>query len=105
MVSSLTNRRLTGMEKQADSSSPDFGEDLPRSQFYCRLDDMPDHLTPAYWRTPWRGRESKPRLIANPDCFFTPGGRLPEDDDSDLDALYNLAVPHDLVWVREPTSG
>jgi hypothetical protein len=105
MVSSLSNEAwLPWMERLVAGSSPDsFGEELPRSRFYCRLDDQPDHLTPKHSLRHWAALSANQQLMVNPGCFFTSDGEFPQSA-GDPAALPNFAWRHQLVWVREPGS-
>ena len=95
------------MERLLQGSTPERrSEALPRSQFHCLLDDQPDHLTPEHALKSYASRTSDQGWLVNPDCCFSAGGELPaENGNGQLEGLQNFALPHDLVWVREPGSG
>jgi hypothetical protein len=103
MVSPLTpDSRLRW---EVDSSPELSGEEISQSQFYCRLDELPNHLTPEHSLRNLPHPEPNQRLIVNPNCRFSPDGKLPHGGaESDPAALHNFAAPRETVWVRDPGS-
>ncbi len=84
---------------------PDNGPELPRSLFYCRLEDQPDHLIPQRYRAAM-GEGSLPDcLVVSPECIFASPGELPcALTDSGLSfTCFSLNAP--MVWVPDPASG
>jgi hypothetical protein len=106
MVSSLSGTQgLKWLERLLEARPAESAGALPRSQFYCRLDDQVDHLTPAHGLRSYTQREGPDRtLFLNPDCRFTRGRELPEDAAGEGGPPERFALPHPLVWVRDPGS-
>ncbi|MGA8492119.1 MAG: hypothetical protein WB711_16955 [Terriglobales bacterium] len=92
---------LAWIEQLAVAPAGDDREnELPRSLFYCRLDDQPDHLVPQRLLRPeyWEGLTDRPLFLSS-DCFFTPGGELPAGT-----PVAVFAHQGQMVWIRDPGS-
>ena len=75
--------------------------DLPRSLFYCRLDDQPDHLLPERYlrQVVWEGSTGRP-LFVHPHYFFSHDGELPVDIDTN-----RFVLQGDMVWIKDAGNG
>ena len=84
----------------------DRGRELPRSLFYCRLDDQPDHLVPQRLLPPeyWEGLSGRP-LFLNPDCVFTPDGELPPNAATAGFPAPGQIAAGEMMWLRDPANG
>jgi len=106
MPSLLQNERwLQWVEQLVESSSPETkGEELPRSQFYCLLDDQPDHLAPPHSLSKWIPQDSAGHMMVNPSLSFAADSVIAGAGPSDASLLRNFALPHSVVWVGDPAS-
>jgi hypothetical protein len=106
MDSPLTNSEwLAGIERLLGSSAPKPEAELPKSCFFCRLDDQPDHLVPQRYLRPREDEISAgPSLFINPHCWFTRNGELPQVATTFAPLLDNFALQGEMVWVRDPAA-
>jgi hypothetical protein len=83
------------------------GATLPRSEFYCRLDDQPDHLVPTAQVPPelWEGLTDRP-LYLNSHGRFTHACEFvwPFENVPVLN-LSQLALGGDIFWIEDPGHG
>jgi hypothetical protein len=92
---------MAWIEQLAVAPASDHREnELPRSLFYCRLDDQPDHLVPQRLLRSeyWEGLSDR-LFFVNPACFFTPHGELPA-----AAPIGGFATQGRMVWVRDPAN-
>jgi len=77
---------------------------LPRSLFYCRLDDQPDHLVSERSRTGrWEDPTGRP-LLVNPESYFSWRGTSPPATAA-LSAFTDRFAKGDIAWTRSPQTG
>jgi hypothetical protein len=75
---------------------------LPKSYFYCLLDEQPHYLVPE--RYPETEHESglTEHLIVNPQCWFTWNGSPPSEVVGELSLPSQFATGTEMVWVSDP---
>src|SRR5262245_45790452 len=108
MVSSVREAEWSAwIERLVGNSAPDGSPaELPRSRFYCRLDDQPDHLVPQrYLRSQTLQAPPDRPLFVNPYSQFTKNEEVPRELNGVSSLLANFALPGDMVWIRNHANG
>jgi len=103
MVSSVKDAAwLAWIERLVGESEHPPRTELPRSLFYCRLDDQPDHLVPEHRLRPgpWEGSSGRP-LFLNRHCFLACNGKLPDEIDADPALLDAFALQAEMIWIKD----
>jgi len=78
--------------------------DLPRSQFYCRLAEQPDHLVPRWYVSRLDKLAIPDELVLSPTTFFTHENSSRPELERSLPLLTNFALSGNVAWVTDPAT-